>query len=84
MVNSVLVLLLCIFTCIHAQVSGGRLIISSQGLNDAIKKYTPDFEAVIMATQIPDIHATEHVSLIGDVDVTISNVKVTKVRVLLK
>lgn len=71
-------LLLALVVVVHSQ-TGGRLIFSSQGVNDAIKKYTPDFEAVILATKIPDIHITEHVSLIGDVDVTISNLKVTKV-----
>jgi hypothetical protein len=58
-----LILVVAFFACSYAQIIGARVIVTSEGINDAIKKYSPDLEAVIMASPIADIHVTEHVNI---------------------
>jgi hypothetical protein len=62
-----------------AQTPGGRLILSTQSVNNLIKKQLPYIKQAVLASQIPELNVEESVPVIGKVDVTVSNMKITGV-----
>jgi hypothetical protein len=74
-----LVVLLLFVALVQSQSAGGRLIVSTQDMNDVIKLATPSLETYLLTTVIPDYKLTENIPLLGNVDITISQLKITKI-----
>ncbi|KAL0488877.1 lipopolysaccharide-binding protein LBP [Acrasis kona] len=74
-----IVTLLCVVLTVLSQESGARFIFSDEGMNAVIKKYIPDYAAVILSTQIPSIHVTQKVPLLNNVDFNIEDLKLNKI-----
>jgi len=74
-----LVAVLCALTAVQSQESGIKFFFSDSGVNSVIRKYVPDYAAVIMATQIPAVHVTPKIALVGEVDFNVEDLKITKI-----
>ncbi|KAG2392828.1 hypothetical protein C9374_011553 [Naegleria lovaniensis] len=72
-------LLITTTTVVNGQLSTVRAFLSDSDLNTLLTKEAPLFAQEIEAQKIPDMQLKEHVSLIGDVDISITGITLSNV-----
>jgi hypothetical protein len=72
-------LLLFLASFAFTQPTGGRIVLSTQGINNLLQKELPYIRQAVLDAAIPELSVQESVPVIGKVDVTITNMKINSV-----
>mmetsp|Transcript_2095 Transcript_2095/g.3033 ORF Transcript_2095/g.3033 Transcript_2095/m.3033 type:complete len:550 (+) Transcript_2095:70-1719(+) len=60
---------------------GARVILEREGLTKSMQTAIPDVEKLMKELEIPDQQMTQHVAVIGDVDVNITDISITQAKI---